>query len=153
MPKDDQHPSQPQPTGPVLFYDGECGLCNRLIRMLLRWDRRGALHFAPLQGTVAQAYLRRHGLPTQDFDSLIFVPAWSSRERPDFLTRTDGALAALGATGRLGWLVTLLSRVPASWRDAIYKGIARVRYRLMGEWVPRPLERPEWRRRFLEGGD
>src|SRR4051812_37486572 len=47
---------------PVLFFDGECGLCNRVVRLLLRLDTRGRLRFAPLQGPVAQDYLRAHGL-------------------------------------------------------------------------------------------
>jgi hypothetical protein len=41
----------------VLFFDGECGLCNGLVRILIRLDRPGRLHYAPLQGPSAQAYL------------------------------------------------------------------------------------------------
>jgi predicted DCC family thiol-disulfide oxidoreductase YuxK len=111
------------------------------------------LHFAPLQGPSAQAYLRRHGLPTEDFDSLIFVPAWSRRDRPEFLVRTDGALAALEACGRFVRTARLLRRVPSRARDAGYRVIARLRYRIFGEWRPRPLENPDWRQRFLDGGE
>src|SRR4051812_39696374 len=85
--------------GPVLFFDGECGLCNRLVRLLLRIDHRARLRFAPLQGPVAQAYLRSHGLPTVDFDTLTFVPDWQHRDRPDYLSRTSGVIAALRAIG------------------------------------------------------
>jgi hypothetical protein len=46
---------------PVLLFDGECGLCQRLVRVLLGLDRRGRLRFAPLQGPAAQSYLRQHG--------------------------------------------------------------------------------------------
>ena len=42
---------------PVLLYDGECGLCNRLVRLLLRADRAGRLNYAPLQSGPAQTYL------------------------------------------------------------------------------------------------
>ncbi len=144
-------PTSHELSGPVLFFDGECGLCNRLVRTLLRWDRRNTLHFAPLQGPVAQAYLRQHGLPTEDFDSLILVPEWSRRDRPEYLLRTDGALEALRASGRLSRTVTVLKCIPSGVRDAMYKLVARVRYRLFGQWVPRPLENPEWERRFLDG--
>src|SRR5688572_12325015 len=87
------------PGGPVLFFDGECGLCNRVVRLMLRLDRHGRLRFAPLQGAVAQEYLRRHGLPTHDFETLIYVPDWARRDRPDHLERTAGVLAALRAIG------------------------------------------------------
>jgi predicted DCC family thiol-disulfide oxidoreductase YuxK len=138
-------------SGPVLFFDGECGLCNRIVRLLLRLDRQGALHFAPLQGPIAQGYLREHRLPLTDFDSLIFVPDWAARERPEFLQRTDGVVAALRVIGGAsGTVLAWLRFLPASWRDALYQLVARWRNRLFGEWRPCPLPRPEWQARFLE---
>lgn len=137
------------PTGPVLFFDGECGLCNRIVRLLLRMDGRGVLRFAPLQGVTAQAYLRAHGLPTEDFDSLVFVPDWSRREHPEFLLRTDGALAAARVLGGVGRVLAWARVLPANWRDAGYKLVARFRYRIWGEWKPRPLARAEWGARFM----
>jgi predicted DCC family thiol-disulfide oxidoreductase YuxK len=89
---------------PALLFDGECGLCNRVVRVLLRLDRGGSLVFGPLQDPPAQGFLRSHGLPTRDFDSMVFVPDWNRREQPGFLLRTDGVLAALrfcGGAGRI----------------------------------------------------
>ncbi len=137
--------------GPVLFFDGECGLCNRLVRLLLWLDDRGRLRFAALQGVAAQSYLRKHGLSTTDFDTLIFVPDWSRHDWPEFLVRTTGVIAALrtvgGGTGRT--LAELLAIFPAKMRDAGYRVVARWRYRIFGPWRERPLARPEWRVRFL----
>ena len=137
-------------SGPVLFFDGDCGLCNRVVRLMLRLDRRAVLRFAPLQGSTAQGYLQTHGLPTADFDSLVFVPDWARREQPEYLVRTDGALAALRAIGGWGRVLSGLRVVPRTWRDAAYKVIARFRYRIWGEWKPRPLARAEWSERFLD---
>jgi predicted DCC family thiol-disulfide oxidoreductase YuxK len=134
--------------GPVLLFDGECGLCHRVVRRLLRLDRVGRLRFAPLQGPAAQAYLRVHGLPTEEFSTLVFVPDWP-RGAEKFLLRTDGIIAALRAAGLPG-LAALLAVLPRGMRDAGYKFVARVRYRIFGPWRPRPLPRPEWAARFLE---
>ena len=113
--------------------------------------RRGALRFAPLQGPFAQAYLRHHGLPLTDFDSLIFVPEWTRRELPEFLQRTDGVIAALRVVGGVtGTMLAWIRILPASWRDALYRLIARWRYRIFGKWQPRPLPRPVWKTRFFE---
>jgi len=134
----------------VLFFDGECGLCNRVVRGLLRLDRNGRLRFAPLQGPAAQRYLRAHGLPTHDFETLVYVPDWSHNEHPDFLLRTAGVIAALRATGELGRaLAAVLVLFPATWRDAAYRVVGRWRYRIFGPWRPRPLPRVEWEDRFL----
>jgi predicted DCC family thiol-disulfide oxidoreductase YuxK len=138
------------PPGPVLLFDGECGLCNRAVRLLLRLDRRGRLHFAPLQGAAAQSYLRSRGLPTEDFDSMIFVPDWSRAAAEPPLFRTNAGLAALRQIGG-GWsaLARVLTVVPAPLRDVFYKLVARFRYRIFGPWKPKPLPRPEWQQRFL----
>ena len=137
--------------GPVLFFDGACGLCNRVVRLLLRLDRQGRVRFAPLQGPVAQAYLGAHGLPTEDFDTLVFVPDWSRRGQPEFQLRTAGVIAALRAAGGAGGpLAALLALFPAGLRDAAYRTVAHWRYRLFGAWRPRPLARAEWAERFLE---
>jgi predicted DCC family thiol-disulfide oxidoreductase YuxK len=136
------------PAGPVLLYDGECGLCNRVVWRLLRLDRDGKLRFAPLQGPAAQAYLRAHGLPTADFSTLVLVPDWPANAATPLL-RTDGVIAALRAVGRPG-LAVLLAVFPRALRDAGYKFVARVRYRVFGPWRACPLPRPEWAARFLD---
>ena len=134
---------------PVLLYDGECGLCNRVVRWLLRSDRAGRLHYAPLQSEPAQAYLKAQGLPLRDFDSLVFVPDWNQPAPGAYLRRTDGALAALREVGG-GWrMLAWLRWVPAGLRDFGYKLVARSRYALFGAYRPAPLPDPEWEKRFL----
>jgi predicted DCC family thiol-disulfide oxidoreductase YuxK len=137
--------------GPLLFFDGECGLCNRIVRGLLRLDRRGRLHFAPLQGATAQQYLRTHGLPTEDFDTIVYVPEWSRRDWPEHLVRTTAIIAALRAIGggRTRMLAALIAIFPARVRDAGYRLIGRWRYRIFGPWRPKPLPRADWEQRFL----
>ena len=137
-------------SGPVLLYDGDCGLCNRVVRLLLWLDRAERLRFARLQGEAGQAYLRAHGLPAADFDSLVFVPDWPRREQREFLLRTDGVIAALRVCGGVATeLAAVLEVVPERWRDAGYRLVARWRYRIFGQWRPRPLARPDWAERFL----
>jgi predicted DCC family thiol-disulfide oxidoreductase YuxK len=133
----------------VLLYDGECGLCNRIVRLLLRTDRHGRLHFSPLQGAPAQAYLRAQGLPTEDFDTLVFVPDWHRQADGAYHLRTDGMLAAGAVVGGIWRLVTWLRVVPAGLRDPFYKLVARMRYALFGKYRPTPLPDPAWAKRFL----
>ena len=137
--------------GPVLLFDGECGLCQRIVRLLLRFDRGACLRFAALQSPVGQMYLRTHRLPAADFDSLVFVPDWSRREQPEYLLRTAGAVAALRATGGRGArvLAWLLAALPERLRDAAYRGVARSRHWFLGPWRERPLGNAEWEKRFL----
>lgn len=135
---------------PVLLYDGECGLCNRAVRRLLKADRAGRLRYAPLQCERAQAYLRAQGLPVADFASLVFVPDWSDSARGAYRLRTDGALGACAVVGGGLWRTVGWTRfIPAALRDWAYKLVARSRYALFGPYRPSPLPEPEWEKRFL----
>ena len=73
----------------VVFYDGVCGLCSRLVRFLLRRDRDGRLLFAPLQGGLARAVLGRHGYDPSDLDTV-------------YVMRTGGARPSRRRTLRAG---------------------------------------------------
>lgn len=136
---------------PVLLFDGECGLCDRTVQTLLRWDRRGVLRFAPLQGETAAPILARHGIqPTADgFASLVLVlEADTPQERA--LQRSSAALEILRRLGGLGSLLALLGwLVPRFLRDAVYDWIARRRHR----WFAPPdacrVPTPGERQRFL----
>ena len=135
----------------MLLFDGECGLCQRLVRLLLRLDRRGRLRFAPLQGPAAQGYLRQHGLPVGDFESMILVPDWTRRDESIALVRTEAAITALREVGGIGRAVAVVFRViPALWRDAGYRLVARWRRRVFGAARAGALARPEWSGRFLD---
>src|SRR3954466_61418 len=103
---------------PVLLYDGECGLCNRVVRLLLKADRAGKLNYAPLQSEPAQEYLRGQGLPTRDFDSLVFVRDWDYPLIHPPLLRTDGALAACAVVGGRWGKFTSLWILPRWLRDS-----------------------------------
>lgn len=123
-------------------------MCNRVVRIMLRLDPEGRLRYAPLQSPAAQAYLRARGLPTEDFETIVFVSDWKAMGSPAFRTTgAVGALRAIGGGGRV--LGDVLALVPAQLRDAAYKVIAACRYKIFGPWQPRPLARAEWGARFL----
>lgn len=135
---------------PVLLYDGDCGLCQRVVRRLLKADRAGRLHYAPLQSEPAQIYLRAQGLPTADFDSLVFVPDWNQPKPGGYQLRTDGALGACAVVGGgLGRATGWMRFLPVGLRDGVYRVFARSRYALFGQYRPTPLPDPAWEQRFL----
>ena len=134
---------------PVLLYDGECGLCAAVVRLLLREDAMGRLRFSPLQGAPAQAYLRAQGLPAADFDSLVFVPDWERTGSIEPLLRSAGAFAAADEPGGICRVISWLRILPRTWTDAAYRGIARVRGVFGPPGVGAPADEPAWGKRFL----
>src|SRR5438034_10951960 len=63
--------------GPIVLYDGVCGLCNRVVSYVIPRDPAARIRFAPLQGRFAAEVLRRHGIPAPegDPDSFVLVEA------------------------------------------------------------------------------
>lgn len=132
---------------PALFFDGECGLCNAVVRFLLREDDRAVLRFAPLQGRTGQRTLKRFRLPTQDFDSILFLPDLDGERRH---LRTRGVIGVLDVVGGVWRLVAwAMWLVPAPLRDLAYKLVARTRYAIFGAYAPSPLPDPRWEARFV----
>ena len=126
----------------VILYDGECGLCDRLVQWVLPRDRAGFFHFAALQSPWAQTALGRHGLPTKDFDTMVLI------EEGRIHLRSSAALRVLRRLPGWRWTYGFVV-VPRGLRDAVYGWIARRRKR----WFPGPLAcgvpKPAWRERFI----
>jgi predicted DCC family thiol-disulfide oxidoreductase YuxK len=140
----------------LVLYDGVCGLCNRMVRFLLRIDRRNVLSFAPLQGPTATRLAERHGFPASNpgdttgstLRSIVYVRDFGlKRERAHL--RSDAVLRVLGDVGGVWWLLSLLRIVPRLLRDPLYDWVARNRYRWFGKHDTCPLPPPEQRARFL----
>lgn len=133
---------------PVLLYDGVCGICNRSVQAILRFDRHGTLRFAALDSDFARAVTQRHP-DLQGVDSLVFV---DNPGQPDECVSVRSA-AALRVVSYLGgpFRVLLAARlIPAGLRDRLYDRFAAARYRLAGRHDSCPLPAPDVRARFLE---
>lgn len=131
---------------PVILFDGHCGLCARSVRHVARRDRSGTFRFAPLQGKTAARECARLGirLPDGDPDTLILIDGDRA------LTRSDAALAIASRLPFPWRLCTALRVVPRTLRDAVYRWIARNRYRWFGRSPQCMVPTPELRARFLE---
>jgi len=139
----------PAPTT-VVFYDGVCGLCNRMNQFLLRRDQQARLRFAALQGPLAGQVLARYGLNAADLDTIYVVADWGAPSER-VLARSTAvryALSQLGGPWR-AW-ARIAGLVPRPLADIMYRTVARNRYRVFGRADRCPIPPPEWRERFLD---
>ena len=134
----------------IVFYDGVCGLCNRIIQFLLKRDRNDRLRFASLQSEFAANVLTRHGIDPKDLDTLHVVENYEEAgER--VLNRSDAVLRATGELGGLWSLAAIAgSIIPRPLRDLFYRFVARNRYRVFGKSETCMLPEPRHRAKFLD---
>ena len=132
-----------QAEGPIVLYDGVCGLCDRSVQLILRHDRRGRFRFAALQSEVGKALLERFGLPVEELDSVVLVEdgrAWRKSRAALRIAR------GMDAPWPLLWPLMIVPRPVA---DFFYDRVAKNRYRIFGKLDACMLPPPEVRARFL----
>jgi len=136
-------------SNPIVFYDGVCGLCNHLVQFLLKRDTRDRFRFASLQSEFAGKVLTRHGVDPHDLDTVYVVRDYE-RSNESLLARSDAILYMLSQLGG-AWRLTGIGRVmPRAFRDAVYRIVARNRYRVFGKHESCILPAPEHRAKFLD---
>ncbi|MEO8614713.1 MAG: DCC1-like thiol-disulfide oxidoreductase family protein [Luteolibacter sp.] len=114
--------------GWVLFYDGDCAFCSRSVRNVVRFDHREVISFAPLQGK----FSREKGFTkyaAADSGTMVLLRESDGR----IFTHSDGLIEIARIFG--GWwrILALARFIPKPLRDAVYRTIARNRYRIMGK--------------------
>ena len=136
-------------SNPIVLYDGVCGLCNHLVQFLLKRDTHDRFRFASLQSEFANNLLTRHGADPHDLDTVYVVKDYGQPDQ-SLLERSDAVfymLAQLGAVWKLAGVGRVL---PKAFRDAVYKIVARNRYRVFGKHESCMLPEPQHRAKFLD---
>jgi predicted DCC family thiol-disulfide oxidoreductase YuxK len=129
--------------GPLVLFDGVCNLCSWSVQFLGPRDRTGRLWFAAVQSRTGQAVLARSALPTDRFDSFVFLEAGRIHVKSDAFFRLVRYM-------RFPWPVLAIGRlVPRRAADWIYDRIAGSRYRIFGRKRVCMVPRAELARRFL----
>lgn len=133
----------------LVLYDGVCGLCDFFVQFLLRIDRHDRLRFAALEGPIGTAILKRHGREAEPLSTILVIPDHESGDAR-LLDRSDAALFAIASTGGIYRAAAAFRIVPRPLRDAVYRLVARWRYRVFGQYDSCPIPRAETRAKFLD---
>jgi predicted DCC family thiol-disulfide oxidoreductase YuxK len=116
------------PPAPVVLYDGDCGMCHRVVAFTLRHERGPILKFSALDGPYAVAALAERGYPAPPPHTVVVI------DGPDIRIRSEAALL-IAAHLRAPWRwLRIIRFVPKGLRDALYTFVATRRHR----WFPKP---------------
>jgi predicted DCC family thiol-disulfide oxidoreductase YuxK len=135
--------SNPWPDDDVILYDGVCIFCSRWVRFVAVRDRNRRFRFTAIQSGYGTRLAQAFGIDPEDPDTNAVIhggAAWF---------KSDAALTVLGALPGWDW-VRVLRLVPKSLRDAVYKLVARNRYRIFGKYDECFVPDAELRARVIE---
>lgn len=127
----------------IILIDGVCHLCQGLVRFIIPRDPKGHFMFAPLQSEVSQRLLDAGGLKPNELSTVVLL------EKGVYYTESA---AVLRIARRLRFpypAAYVFILVPRPLRNALYRLVARNRYRWFGRDEQCLLPTPENRRRFL----
>lgn len=128
----------------IILFDGVCNLCNNAVNFIIDRDPSGRYKFASLQSDAGQQLLKRYGLPTDEFNSLVLIRG------NRFFTKSRGALEISRFLSGLWSFFYIFRWVPYPIRDFIYNLVARYRYRIFGRSNQCRYPTVELKSRFLD---
>lgn len=131
-------------SNPVLLFDGTCAMCSRLVRWIIEHESDHDLRFASLRSDAALLALRSCGVSDIDSETMYLI------EDGRLHTRSD-AVACSARHLRWPWrALAATALVPRAVRDAVYRFVARNRYRCFGTRTECAIPVPSVRERFLD---
>jgi len=132
----------------IILFDGVCRLCSGWVFFVIHRDPKGQFKFASVQSPEGQALLRWLDLPTETYDTMVYIHCGQSYYRSTAFLKI---VPAFGWQWR--WFAKVAWLVPLPIRDWLYNRIALNRYGLFGKRRSCLLPTPDIQARFLNSSD
>ena len=115
------------PDDDVILYDGVCVFCSRWVRFVATRDVERRFRFTAIQSPYGTRLAQAFGIDPDDPDTNAVIHGGEA------FFKSDAALTVLSNLPGWGW-VRGLRVVPKPLRDAVYRVVARNRYRIFGRY-------------------
>ncbi|MCE2850923.1 MAG: thiol-disulfide oxidoreductase DCC family protein [Roseiflexaceae bacterium] len=127
----------------IVLFDGVCNLCNGAVQWIIPRDPQARISFASLQSPTGHTLATQYGIDAQQLDSIVVIADNTAYTASDAILR-------ICVTLTWPWPLLASARiVPRAWRDAIYRVVARNRYRWFGQQETCMMPTPTNAQRFL----
>jgi predicted DCC family thiol-disulfide oxidoreductase YuxK len=109
----------------IVFYDGDCGLCNFVVQFILKNEREEKLMFCSLQSEFAIEFLKEKGFDATLLNTLYFFNG------SKIYKKSSAALQIVRFLKPKWWFNLVFWIVPWFIRDIFYDVIAKVRKKIV----------------------
>ena len=117
---------------PVLFYDGDCPLCNRVVTLILNHECRPIIYFSALASEATKEWCAANPEFKMDEDTVYFYDGKELHSKSTAVLKLLPYLKVYCIVFRLGWLL------PIAIRDGLYDFVAKRRKRIFKECLVDP---------------
>lgn len=134
-----------EPKYDIVFFDGVCNLCNGAVRFIIRHDKDCVFRFTSLQSDFAKKLLNKYQVKIAEPPQSILLL------RNGKIFGESSAVLRIAQKLNGGWkLLSVFLLLPKFIANALYRFIARNRYKWFGKKEACMLPTPELRERFLD---
>lgn len=140
----DTLPPNVSATDKVVLFDGVCKLCNAWSKFLIKHDAQHVFKLCSVQSDEGQKILHHFGLPTDAYETMLYV------EGGQYFQRSDAFFQIMTALGYPWKMVCVFRWIPEPIRNYLYDRIALNRYHLFGRYEQCLLPTPDHKARFLK---
>jgi predicted DCC family thiol-disulfide oxidoreductase YuxK len=118
-------------------------LCCGWVQFLIRIDKNERFKFAALQSDTAKRALNALGLVSESPRTVVYLRG------NRYFYESTAVLEILSDIGGVWRMILIFQLIPRFIRDALYRFLASVRYKLFGKRTTCMLSIPENEKRFL----
>lgn len=125
----------------IVFFDGECGVCNFWVQWILERDKKDAFMFASLQSDFGQKFLSERGLNTKVFNTMYL---WKPGQY--YLEKSKAILKIADLLGGIYKFSSLGKVIPSFLSDKVYDIVSKNRMKLANQkcYLPTPHQRAKF---------
>jgi predicted DCC family thiol-disulfide oxidoreductase YuxK len=122
----------------IVFFDGECGVCNFWMQWILERDLKDRFLFSSLQSDFGQRFLRERGLDTKQFNTLYLL-----KTDGNYLIKSKAVLEIASLLGGVYSFFKVGELLPKSISDRLYDMVSRNRMKLSAQkcFLPDPHQK------------
>ena len=131
------------PDDDVILFDGVCVFCSRWVDFVVARDVDKRFRFTTIQSPYGARLARTLGIDPGDPDTNAVIHGGKA------FMQSDAALTVLSTLPRWRWARALFS-VPKPLRDAVYRLVARNRYKIFGKYDACMVPDADLRARVIE---
>ena len=127
---------------PILFYDGNCALCNNFVNLILKIGTNPPYYFAPLTGNTAQIFLPE-SFKNKNFDAIVL---WKNKQ---FYSHQEAVFQIIKSMPIGIRVLLIFNIIPNFILRKLYQFVAKNRF----TWNPRleacPIPPDKYKNQFI----
>jgi len=128
----------------VILFDGECNLCNGVVRFIIKRDKKNVFKFASLQSAYGASVVSAHHLQSAPLETIVLV------DGETIYTQSDAVITILKSLGGVWKLASVFKIIPKPVRNGVYRFIAKYRYKVFGKRETCMVPTEEMKSKFIE---